>query len=195
MNRPPLTRIAQQAVSRACRAGGRAIDATVGNGHDTLLLARCVAPDGHVAGFDIQPSALDHTRQRLHTAGLEEHVELINAGHERMRDLLGDGWFGNTDVVMFNLGYLPGGDKSIITQPHTTLSALEQSLDLLRPGGLLSLMLYRGHLGAEPEIAAVTQWIGSLSTDYRTEVLQSPGPWLYLVRRAEPSTTGSVNAI
>ncbi len=142
MNRPPLTKIAQQAVSRACRAHGRAIDATVGNGHDTLMLARCVAPDGRVVGFDIQPSALDHTRQRLNAAGLEQHVELINAGHEHMRDLLGDGWVGNTDIVMFNLGYLPGGDKSIITQPDTTTSALAQSLDMLRPGGLLSLMLY-----------------------------------------------------
>ncbi len=194
MNRPPLTKIAQQAVSRACRAHGRAIDATVGNGHDTLMLARCVAPDGHVAGFDIQPSALDHTRQRLHAAGLEQHVELIDAGHEHMRDLLGDDWVGNADVVMFNLGYLPGGDKSIITQPHTTVSALAQSLDMLRPGGLLSLMLYRGHPGAEAEIAAVTQWIEGLNDGYEIEILQSPGPWLYLVRHAQPST-GSVDAI
>lgn len=188
MNHRPLTQIAQQAAAETCRSGGRAIDATVGNGHDTVLLARCVVPDGLIAGFDIQRTALDNARQRLLEAGLVERVELHLLGHEHMREQLADDWLGNTDVVMFNLGYLPGGDKAVITQAQTTLAALDQSLMMLRPGGLLSLMLYRGHHGASDEIEAVTDWVNRHDADVDIETLQSPGPWLYLIRyRVTPS--------
>ena len=71
MTQRPLTTLAQQAVAAVLGPGGLAVDATVGNGHDTLFLARRVAPRGRVFGFDIQPAALAGARRRLAAAGLE----------------------------------------------------------------------------------------------------------------------------
>ena len=41
--------------------GDHAVDATMGNGHDTCLLARLVGPKGHVDAFDLQPQAVENT--------------------------------------------------------------------------------------------------------------------------------------
>jgi predicted methyltransferase len=184
MNRPaPLTQRAQQAVAAVVAASDRAIDATMGNGHDTVFLARQVAPDGEVAAFDIQTAALHETQQRLDEAGLLSLAHLYHCGHEHMLQQLPDDWRGRVSAVMFNLGYLPGSDKTIITQATSTIAALHQALALLRPGGLLSVLLYRDHAGAGSESDAVTRWFQDLSPDHRLQVLESPGPALFLARK------------
>ena len=188
MNRPgPLTQIAQQAVAAVLAPGARAVDATMGNGHDTLFLARQVAPGGQVAAFDIQGTALANTRGRLEDAGLLPLVELHHCGHEQMRQHLPDDWQGSVDAVMFNLGYLPGGDKTIITRAESTLSALDQAVTLLRSDGLLSVLLYRGHTGADTESDAVTAWMAGLPPGYRLQAIESPGPVLFLARKPAAS--------
>ncbi|MCW9078222.1 MAG: methyltransferase domain-containing protein [Gammaproteobacteria bacterium] len=176
-----LTALAQQAVREGLGDGALAIDATVGNGHDTLFLAGRVAPQGHVIGFDIQRLALEKTRARLFAAGLEAAATLHFCGHERMLEKIPPDWSGRVSAVMFNLGYLPGGDKTRITQAETTISALDQALALLSIGGLISLLLYRGHAGAETD--AVLGWLDQLGPRYRIRSQDSPGPLLYLIER------------
>lgn len=193
MTRPrPLTERAHEALAQTVRAGDRAVDATMGNGHDTLALARLVGPGGRVAAFDIQARALAQTRQRLDAAGLGAPVTLFQSSHEHMRLTLPADWPGRVAAVTFNLGYLPGGDKRLVTRSESTIAALDQALQLLRADGLLSLMVYRGHAGSSSEVAAVRAWLEGLPPTCVIETLESPGPLLYLVRErrsgsADPS--------
>ena len=178
-----LTALARQSAGAVLEPGALAIDATVGNGHDTLFLATRVAPSGRVAGFDIQPQALQTTRTRLEQAGLAERVTLFPCGHQFMFDRVPADWHGRVSAVMFNLGYLPGSDKIVSTLPTTTLPALDQALLLLRAGGLLSLLVYRGHPGGATEANAVLGWLDQLHSEYELGSEESPGPVLHLVRR------------
>jgi len=179
-----LTTVAQAAIADALRAGSLAIDATMGNGHDTLFLARCVAPGGRVLAFDVQATALAATRQRLRDAGLDDLVELRQRGHEDLASELPAGWSGQVDAVMFNLGYLPGGDKSIVTTADTTTRALTAALDVMSRDGRLSVMLYRHHAAARSEVNAVERCLSGLPGSWSITRHPSPGPVLYLVERA-----------
>ena len=179
--RRPLTSLAHTTVQTVLNPGGRAVDATMGNGHDTCFLASQVAPHGRVIAFDVQPQAVAETRERLGSAGLEHLVTLQLCGHEKMTTAVPHDWPGKVDVVMFNLGYLPGSNKTIVTQAGTTLTALNQALQLLRPGGLLSLLLYRDHGGAASESNAVENWVKTLADGYTIERYESPGPCLFLI--------------
>jgi predicted methyltransferase len=179
----PLTEVAQQAVRSVLGPGDLTVDATVGNGHDTLFLAGKVVPGGHVIGFDIQPQAIEQTHARLLAVGLDADVTLQLCGHERMREQLPAGWAGRVSAVMFNLGYLPGSDKCLTTSVATTLSALDQALSLLRVGGLVSLLVYRGHPGAGAEAAALARRLEHLEGRFQLDCKESPGPILYLIRR------------
>lgn len=183
MPRRPLTAIAHTAVAGVLGAGDLAIDATVGNGHDTLFLAGQVHPGGRVAGFDIQADALQAARTRLRDAGLEEGVTLYARGHERLVDSVPADWRERVGAVMFNLGYLPGGDKRRVTRAATTLAAFDQACSLLRRGGLVTLLVYRGHAGGSDEAAAVAARLDRLSSDFAVTTEDSPGPVLYLVSR------------
>lgn len=181
----PLTKLAQQTVAKVLQPGGRAIDATMGNGQDTLFMARLVAPHGQVIAFDIQPDAVANTRAKLVASQLDAVVELHLCGHEHLLAQVPADWAGKVTAVMFNLGYLPGGDKTLITRADTTVRALQQGLTLLAPGGLISLMLYRGHTGASSETAAVRHWLDGLDSRYRVSCHESPGPVLYLIERRQ----------
>ena len=176
-----LTALAQQSVGAVLEPGALAIDATVGNGHDTLFLATRVAPSGRVAGFDIQPQALQTTRTRLEQDGLADRVTLYPCGHQFMFDRVPADWRGRVSAVMFNLGYLPGADKRLVTRTVTTLPALRQALAVLRRGGLLSLMVYRGHAGADEEACAIAEWVSGLDAHCLVARHASPGPLLYLI--------------
>ena len=141
------------------RAGDVVVDATAGNGHDTLFLARSVLPGGQVIAFDVQSAALDQTRERLARAGVEmSAVRLLNQGHETLATALGEYLRGRLKAVMFNLGYLPGSDKALITQTTSTMKAISAALDWLTPGGLMTVVVYPGHAGGAEEAAAVTQF-------------------------------------
>ncbi len=181
MSRPRLTTLAQARVAALLGRGGRAIDATMGNGHDTCFLARRVAPDGHVIAFDIQADAMRHTRERLRASELAPVATLHLRGHEHLLKTVPTSWVGTVDVVMFNLGYLPGGDKTVVTRPDTSLSALEQALTALRPGGLLSLLLYRDHAGGTSESTAIERWLSASDRHLTVERHDSPGPCLLLI--------------
>jgi SAM-dependent methyltransferase len=159
----PLTQIAHELLSPVIQAGDFAVDATVGNGHDTRFLAEQVGDEGKVLGLDVQESAILVTAARLGEAGLKHRVDLVQKGHEQLDKLLPEGMRAKLKVVMFNLGYLPGGDHGLITRADTTLKALDAALGQLRPDGLISLMVYRGHPGGNEEYRAITDWLEQAS--------------------------------
>ena len=139
--------------------GDRAIDATMGNGHDTALLCSLVGPEGRVYAFDVQPAALEATRRRLAEEGLAGQAELFLLGHEHMREAVGE----PVKAIVFNLGWLPGGDHRITTLTETTLPAIQQALALLMPMGVLVICVYPGHPEGEREQEMVTRLLSSLS--------------------------------
>lgn len=138
--------------------GDTVLDATAGNGGDTLVLARLVGKEGRVFAFDIQESALKETKRRLEEAGLVARVSLIHAGHENLHQVP----TGDLRAAVFNLGYQPGGDMNIITRAQTTLTALETVLSRLLPGGVAILTVYWGHPGGPEEKSAVEDYAAGL---------------------------------
>jgi len=150
--------LVQLLISGAVRAGGTAVDATAGNGKDTLFLAGLVGPAGRVYAFDIQEEALRSTGALLEKDGLAERVTLLHAGHEEMERLIP----GPVDAVVFNLGYLPGGNHTLITRAGATVRALRSALNLIRPGGRTGLVVYTGHPGGGEEYRLVEGVAASL---------------------------------
>jgi len=140
------------------RPGDHVVDATCGNGQDTLLLARLVGEGGRVWALDIQPQALERTRERLAAADWAAPVQLLQAGHERLAEVVR----GPLRAVVFNLGYLPGGDRACVTRPESTVAGLGQAVELLEPGGILLAVVYTGHPGGEAEGPAIAAWAAGL---------------------------------
>ena len=154
MSRPRLpsaVELAHQLIRERLSQGDTAVDATVGNGHDTVFLASIVGSEGRVIGFDIQEEAIRKTVAK--TSGFNQ-VTLHLESHELIGKLVS----GEVQAVMFNLGYLPGGDKSITTRPESTIKALNLSTNLLSGGGLITIAVYGGHPGGEQEATALEEW-------------------------------------
>ena len=138
--------------------GALAVDATMGNGHDTLFLAQRVAPNGHVWAFDVQRGALENTQKRLRDAGAEVSVTLILDDHANMRRHVPQ----ELDAVVFNLGWLPGQAHDVTTRAETTLQAMEAALSLLKVGGLMTACVYPGHAEGQRELDVLTDWFRCL---------------------------------
>ena len=143
--------------------GALAVDATVGNGYDALFLAHRVGPKGKVLGFDVQKAALAGARELLKFVGSIDRVSLIHDSHSRLADYLPPG--AAIQGAMFNLGYLPRGNRRIITQPDTTVMALRSVLEHLAERGHVTLLVYRGHEGAVPEYQEVRKFLEQLPDD------------------------------
>lgn len=141
------------------REGDCVIDATCGNGHDTLFLAQLVGSSGLVIGLDIQEQALANTKTLLLKENLYERISLHKQSHESFPE---DAYLRPISLLVYNLGYLPGGNKQLTTRTATTLASLEKSLELLSSGGLLSVTCYPGHPEGETEERAVIAWMEAL---------------------------------
>lgn len=128
------------------------IDATCGNGHDTLFLSEL---SHHVYAFDIQEMAINNAKELLKDAS---NVTFILDSHAKIRDYVKE----KVKAVTFNLGYLPGSDKSIVTVPQSTIEAIKQSLSLLEKNGIVALTLYIGHEGGKQEADFVEDYVSSL---------------------------------
>ncbi|MCM3410917.1 class I SAM-dependent methyltransferase [Metabacillus sp. YM-086] len=136
---------AKQLLEEAINEGDIVVDATIGNGHDTVFLAQLVGEQGHVYGFDIQKQALLNTVERLKTNDLQERVTLSQQGHHFIQSVIPEEKHGLISGAMFNLGYLPGGDPSIVTNYETTISAIKQLLHVMKPEGMIVIVIYHGH--------------------------------------------------
>ncbi len=145
-------------VKSIVRHGDIVVDATAGNGNDTVFLAELVGDNGKVYSFDIQEKALEKTRKKLADKGLLQRVQLINEGHQNMDSYI----TGSVKAVMFNLGYLPGGDHSIGTKGDTTIEAIKKSMELIEVNGLVSLVVYYGGDSGFDEKEQVMEFINGI---------------------------------
>ncbi len=135
------------------------VDATAGNGKDTLFLAENSAATTAVWVFDIQQQALTKTEMLLSRHKLTDKVRLVLDSHANIADYIDQ----PVDAVMFNLGYLPGGDQAINTSPATTILAITQSLQLLAVGGVITIAAYPGYEHGRLECHAVHEYLTRLS--------------------------------
>ena len=150
--------IAADCLRRFLLPGDTAIDATMGNGYDTLMLCELVGETGCVHAFDVQQQALENTKARLEAAGVAARAHLHLDGHQNMRRYVND----PVQAIMFNLGWLPGGDKSITTQWETTRIAVESALNLLEPCGICIICVYPGHAEGDFERRRLTERLSLL---------------------------------
>ena len=139
--------ISKDILNQFVKEGDIALDATVGNGFDTLDLARLVGRSGKVYGFDIQKIAIENTKALLNLNGLLDKVILINDSHENIENYI----FEQLDLCIYNLGYLPNGDKNIKTSPSSTVISVFKALKLLKQNGILIVISYIGHQGGQEE--------------------------------------------
>ena len=148
------------------------VDATCGNGGDTAFLCRLVGPEGRVLGFDIQPEAIASTRARLETQGLA--AELFCDSHA---NLLHHVRPGTADIVMFNFGWLPGADHRVFSTADSSIPALEAALTALRPGGVLSAILYSGRVIGTGEKQSILGWLRALPLEKYTVLVCDFANW------------------
>ncbi|MGH8477089.1 MAG: class I SAM-dependent methyltransferase [Methylococcales bacterium] len=184
-----LVELAQKTIAAVLKPGDVAIDATVGNGFDTLFLARSVAPGGFVYGVDIQAEAIAITRNKLHEQGMETHCQLVVANHADLDRIIETEHRNRIQAVMFNLGYLPRGNQHITTTAQCTLAALASACSRLGPGGRVSVVCYTGHPGGRLETEQVNQFASTLPEDFQITVHQpertiKPAPQLVVIERA-----------
>jgi len=182
---PRSTELAHLLIRQHLQPGDSAVDATLGNGHDAVFLAQLVGESGRVWAFDPQPAAHAAAKAEFAAQGVDPgRVTFLEAGHETMAAHL----TGSVQVIMFNLGYLPGGDKSYITRTPTTLAALQAAVGLLAPGGLLTVVAYPAHAGGDEEGEAVAAMLAELPTPWKVYRYQSlnarrPAPYLLVAER------------
>ncbi|KRQ86632.1 Ribosomal RNA small subunit methyltransferase H [Caloramator mitchellensis] len=176
------TKMAQNIVESVLKEDDSAIDATLGNGNDTVFLLSRLK-NGKVYAFDIQKQAIDNFKKYMDENKIS-NVYLINDGHENIKKYI----TSRVKAVMFNLGYLPGGDEKIITKPETTIKALTDSLELLKPGGIITIAVYSGHDGGEVEAKAIDEFVGKLNPKkYSTMTIKftnrNTAPYLIVIEK------------
>jgi 16S rRNA C1402 N4-methylase RsmH len=162
-------------------AGAVALDLTAGNGCDTLFLAQQVGDCGCVLAFDVQQMAVDNSLKRLSAHGIScrqlfspqpllAGVNLVREDHAGLKD-----WCPAAPVaVIANLGFLPGGDRTLVTTPRSTLEALSAAVDILALGGRLAVVVYPGHAGGSDESEAVMDFFCKLDAKYFAVLYLTP---------------------
>ena len=184
----PLTQQVHALLESVLIDGETVIDATAGNGHDTLFLARTVGPKGHVYAFDRQQQALENTRERLESNGFNNFT-LLKHSHAKMENHIPKQHHGKVGAITFNLGYLPGSDKTIRTESQSTLQAIQSGLQVLRPQGILTLIAYTGHPGGADEANEVCDFLNRSALDqfkvqeFATNPELSSPPRLFVVKK------------
>ena len=156
LSRSPHITLSHQIWKEHLKQGDHVLDATVGNGHDAAFVAPLIFPTGRLIALDIQSSALQKSKELL---GDHYPIDWILQSHATYPNSLDDSCL---DLVIFNLGYLPGSDKECITQSQTTITSLKALSDKLKQGGMLSITTYSGHPGGQEEEHAVENFVSSL---------------------------------
>ena len=149
---------ARELIENALFEGARAVDATMGNGHDTQWLCELVGESGCVYAFDVQQDAVDRTEERLEKAGVRNRARLFCVGHQHMAEYVAE----TADAIVFNLGWLPGAEHGVTTQTETTLAAVNAALELLKEDGVMTICVYPGHDEGMRELHALLEWARNL---------------------------------
>jgi ubiquinone/menaquinone biosynthesis C-methylase UbiE len=161
-NPSSLTNFTHFILSQIIQEGDQVVDATVGNGNDTIFLAKQVGDRGQVWGFDINQTALDITREKLNLENSIDNVKLILANHA----LIDQNVSSAIKACMFNLGYLPGSDFQSITNPKDTLKAINCCLKLLQKNGIITIVSYKNHNGGLSEYFVLKEFLHNLTETY-----------------------------
>ncbi|AET66299.1 putative S-adenosylmethionine-dependent methyltransferase involved in cell envelope biogenesis [Desulfosporosinus orientis DSM 765] len=154
-----VVEIAKKICQRKLSKGDIAVDCTMGNGNDTALLCSLVGEEGRVYAFDIQEQALLNTKKRLEGLNFLERATLILDGHEKIDRYIKD----KVQLIIFNLGYLPRGNHEITTRSETTIEAIGKCLELLRPNGVILLIIYPGHENGKLEKVDIHEFTSALN--------------------------------
>lgn len=157
--------IAHDFLKTRIQPGSFVIDATAGRGRDTAFLCRLVGPSGRVLAVDIQQDAVDTTNALLHQKGYTAFARAVCASHANLNQFARP---GTVDAIMFNLGYLPGGDHSLFTESSVSLPAIRNALNLLRPGGVMTVCIYHGGPQGEEEKEALLPFLQTLDPQHYT---------------------------
>lgn len=155
-----IIQYSHELLTTSIKKGELAIDATCGNGNDTLVLSELVGDDGRVLAFDVQEQAIHHTKELLNKHEIT-NVQLIHDSHAHINKYL-----HGTDQIggaIFNLGYLPRSNKEIITQGETTVHALKEILQNLKINGITVLVVYHGHEGGKEEKQTLLEYVIQLN--------------------------------
>ena len=153
-----ITEVNKIFLEKIIEKGDVVIDATMGNGYDTVYLGNLVGENGKVYAFDVQEEALISTRKKVIRDNMEDRVELILDGHENLDKYVKE----SVSCIVFNLGYLPRAKHAIITKPDTTLEAIKKGLNLLKPNGIISIAAYIGHEGGLEEKNYIREYLDNL---------------------------------
>lgn len=176
-NRFQITEFCHHFLKDYIKEGDCCIDATAGNGNDTEFLCRMAGEAGKVYAFDIQEAAIENTKKRLEEQALDARATLILDGHEKMKQYVTE----EASVIVFNFGYLPGGDHTIATRSSTSLQAIEQALDLLKVGGVMNLCIYSGKDTGYEEKEAILSYLENLDSKKWLVIVSS-----YFNRKNDP---------
>lgn len=152
--------LSHEIIQKTVKNGDTVVDATAGNGKDTVFLAELVGDKGRVYSFDIQAAAIEKTAEKLKAKGLEKRVILINDSHANMCKHID----GSVKAVMFNLGYLPGGDHDICTKAPSTIEAVESAMRLISVNGIITIVVYHGGDSGFEEKEQVLKYIQSIDS-------------------------------
>jgi len=173
------------------KIGDIVIDATCGNGHDTVFLANLILDDtrkGYLIAMDIQEQAIENTRDRLHAKFSPDlhGIEFVQQCHSSFSPHLKN---ESVTLIVYNLGYLPGADKNLTTFGPTTLKSLTTSLPLIAPGGAISITCYPGHDAGKVEAETALTFAASLdpiqwSSCHHQWANRKNAPSLILIQRA-----------
>ena len=168
------------------KEGDVAVDFTMGNGHDTEFLSKTVGESGHVYAFDIQKDAVESTAKNLAAAGCPQNYTLIHDSHHKVKDYVKVPF----KAGMFNLGWLPGGDKSITTLRETTMPAIEAAIELMDRDAVLNVAVYPGHEEGDLEGKMICDYLAGISRHKvcatKVNILNSPTSPYFIVIETKP---------
>lgn len=153
--------VAHVLIEQSVAPGSLCIDATAGRGYDTVFLANLVGETGRVIAFDIQEAAVASTQVLLEEKQLADRVKVYHTSHAKMAEYAEA---ESVDCIMFNFGYLPGGDHQIATQKESSIAAIESGLKLLKKKGIMSLCIYQGGDSGFDEKNALMDYIQTLDS-------------------------------
>ncbi len=168
------TKLVHHFISAGVTVADTVIDATCGNGYDTVFLSKLVKEKGKVFAFDVQEKAIQASKKELRFSNANENVEFFQTCHSKIKKTISPDYKGKIKCAVFNLGYLPRSDKKIVTSSETSIKAISDCLEFIMPNGLVIVTVYVGHEEGLRESKAIDEYIKSLDKKlYKLRIIRS----------------------